>query len=299
MKRGPAFGGSWTEEKLDRLDKYLRAYMTIFSGNPNARYYTTWYVDGFASGGYREVSGASERQARLFEDIVQSDTQAFVKGSARRVLEAEPAFDNYLFIDKNVARCNELEQLRSDYPDKETRIHIRNADANAYLSEWCQATNWSRNRALMFLDPFGAQVEWSLLEAIARTHAVDLWLLFPIGTVVNRLLTTKQPPPAAWADRLTRVLGTDNWHTEFYRERVKDTLFGPEVSMEKQADWGTIGGYFVARLKTIFPAVAENPLPLKNSKNIPLYLLCFATANPKRSVRRAALNIAADVLREV
>jgi hypothetical protein len=30
------FGGRWTEEKLERLRKYLRAYTTIFKGNERA-----------------------------------------------------------------------------------------------------------------------------------------------------------------------------------------------------------------------------------------------------------------------
>lgn len=31
-----AFGGSWTEEKLTRLRKYLEAYTVIFTKNPAA-----------------------------------------------------------------------------------------------------------------------------------------------------------------------------------------------------------------------------------------------------------------------
>ena len=30
------FGGQWTEEKLNRIKKYLSAYMTIFKSNPRA-----------------------------------------------------------------------------------------------------------------------------------------------------------------------------------------------------------------------------------------------------------------------
>ena len=44
----PQFGGPWTEEKLSRLRKYLRAYMTIFSTHPQAKLLKTVYVDAFA-----------------------------------------------------------------------------------------------------------------------------------------------------------------------------------------------------------------------------------------------------------
>ena len=38
----------------------------------------------------------------------------------------------------------------------------------------------------------------------------------------------------------------------------------------------------------------ENPLRLRNSKNVPLYLLCFAVGNPKGAP--TAVNIAEDIL---
>ena len=47
------FGGDWTEIKLGRLQQYLNAYRTIFSANPRAQHFTTWYVDAFAGTGSR------------------------------------------------------------------------------------------------------------------------------------------------------------------------------------------------------------------------------------------------------
>lgn len=34
----------------------------------------------------------------------------------------------------------------------------------------------------MFLDPYGMQVERETIDTIARTKAIDTWLLFPLGT---------------------------------------------------------------------------------------------------------------------
>ncbi len=42
---------------------------------------------------------------------------------------------------------------------------------------------------MVFLDPYGMQVEWSTIEALAATKAIDLWYLFPLGVGVARLLT--------------------------------------------------------------------------------------------------------------
>jgi len=54
--------------------------------------------------------------------------------------------------------------------------------------------------------------------------------------------------------------------------------------------------YFIERLRGIFPDVAPNPLTLRNSRNAPLFILCFATAN--KSVAPTALRIANHLLKE-
>ena len=77
--------------------------------------------------------------------------------------------------------------------------------------------------------------------------------------------------------------------------RLRRTLFGDQEVRTKEADFGKIGRYFVERLKTIFTAVANNPLPLRNSRNVPLYLLCFAAGNPRGA--STALKIAQNILK--
>ena len=52
--------------------------------------------------------------------------------------------------------------------------------------------------------------------------------------------------------------------------------------------------YFIKRLRAIFAGVASNPLSLRNSRNVPLYLLCFAAANPRGAP--TAVKIAEDIL---
>ena len=61
---------------------------------------------------------------------------------------------------------------------------------------------------MLFLDPYGMQVEWRTIEAIAKTEAIDLWLLFPLAIGVNRLLTKSGEIPESWRRRLNLLLGT-------------------------------------------------------------------------------------------
>jgi three-Cys-motif partner protein len=138
------------------------------------------------------------------------------------------------------------------------------------------------------------QVDWATIEAIAATKAIDLWILFPLGVAVNRLLTKHQPPPKKWADALTRFFGSEVWKQEFYPKRTERTLWGEEETERKEADFGRIGRFFLKRLKTVFAQVAPNPLILTNSKEVPIYLLCFAAGNPKGGP--TAVKIAKDIL---
>jgi len=64
--------------------------------------------------------------------------------------------------------------------------------------------------------------------------------------------------------------------------------------MQKVASTEAISRYFVDRMRKIFAGVADNPLPLYNSRMNPLYLLCFAAANQKGA--KTAIKIAQDIL---
>jgi hypothetical protein len=71
-------------------------------------------------------------------------------------------------------------------------------------------------------------------------------------------------------------------------------MFGGTADV-KTADFDVIGQFFLARLRLIFAAVAKAPLVLNNSKNSPLFLLCFAVGNPKTA--DLALRIADHILK--
>ena len=132
---------------------------------------------------------------------------------------------------------------------------------------------------MLFLDPYGTQVRWPTIEAIAATKAIDLWVLWPLGIAVNRMVTRSGDIPAGWRKSLDTLLGTPDWYGAFYSVTKTVNLFGDEIDQVEKATTDSIGQYLNARLKTVFPAVAENPRVLRNSTGCPIYLLCFAAGN--------------------
>ncbi len=298
---GHSFGGPWTEDKLRRIGDYLDAYMKIFTANPRASKLNTIYLDAFAGTGFRTSPVAKDRaEGSLFEDALEDpDANALKKGSAYVALRSDPPFGRYVFVDRNPAHAESLGALRQEFPELADRIIVRAADANTFLQEWCRKTDWDKNRAVVFLDPYGMQVDWSTIESIAATKAIDLWILFPLGQAVNRLLTRKDIPGGGQAHRLTRFFGTEDWKEAFYEEASSQPsmfdLFGEETGYAKRTNFDAIGRFFVDHLQRVFVGVSKNPLPLQNSKGVPLFLLCFAAANPKGA--KPALKIANHLLR--
>lgn len=286
------FGGQWTE-KLERIKKYLSAYMTIFKSNVRASKLNTIYVDAFAGTGFRNPEITDKNLLPLFDD---SDALGLQKGSAQIALESVPPFNEYIFVEKCPEYAEELEKLRLKFQRHYDNITIIQDDANSFIQSWCKRTDWRFSRAVVFLDPYGMSVDWETIEIIAQTQAIDLWLLFPLGQAVNRLLIKNAPPEGAWAERLTKFFGTDDWKNAFYREKKQMPLFDDTADqpLTKKADFDSIGKYFISRLKSVFVKVADQPLPLCNSRNVPIFLLCFAASNPKGAP--TAVKIAQHIL---
>lgn len=284
------FGGDWTTEKLDRLRKYLAAYTKILSKQP----FTYAYIDAFAGTGYRTTKATTNEEDLLLPELADVEPQRFLQGSARIALECEPAFHKYIFIEKNEEKLAELQSsLSREFPEKENQIIFIRGDANTVIQYLCEK-DWRRHRAVLFLDPFGMQVGWPTMEAVARTEAIDLWILFPLGVAVNRMLTKDGQINEKWKRRLDEMFGSGDWYNAFYRANSQTSLLDEAPKMQKTADFSVILAYYVDRLKTVFQHVAENPLQLYNSKNSPLYALFFAAGNPKGG--KTAVKIARYIL---
>lgn len=282
------FGGNWTVDKLDRVREYLAAYRQALK---NQRFKVT-YIDAFAGTGY--VTPRRKTDTRT--ELLIEELREVAEGSARIALQVEPRFDKYIFIERKRKHVVELEKLKDEFPHLRDDILIKKADANEYIIELCTKRSWANRRAVMFLDPYGMQVSWQTITAIASTKAIDLWLLFPLGSGVNRLTQRDANIPPARRRRLDDMFGTTDWFEAFYRPKQERGLFDDSVGLEKVANFDSIAEYFVERLKTVFPHVAKNPLQLFNSSRNPLYLLCFAAANERGG--EIAVRIAQHILRK-
>lgn len=302
--KGHQFGGPWTDQKLKVLGGYLQSYTTALQNKPSRKKpFRKAFIDAFAGTGYREIRSDTHgdptaSQGLLFPDLAEQEPQSLLDGSARIALKTTPVFDRYIFIERSPSRCAQLEGLRKDFPRHANSIMVQQGDANEHIQDLCSKDkNWNSHRAVLFLDPYGMQVEWETIQVVASTKAIDLWLLFPLGIGVNRLLKKNGDIPNLWRQRLDRLLGTQDWYDEFYSIQTTPTLFGTEQEEVTKRTMHSIGQYFNNRLNEIFAGVVEEPGVLKNSVNNPLYLLCFAVGNDRG--KEVALRIARHLLKGI
>jgi three-Cys-motif partner protein len=161
------FGGDWTEEKLRRVEKYLKACNVALKKQT----FTREYIDAFAGTGYREVRQPDSPGQLLLPELVEEDCQDFADGSARIALKVEPPFHKFTFIEQNKNKFDELCKLKDRHPER--KILPLRGDANEHIQAICRES-WDYRRAVLFLDPFGMQVPWDTIKLIASTQAIDM-----------------------------------------------------------------------------------------------------------------------------
>ena len=253
---GDSWGGPWTEKKLEAFSKYVWSYLTIMKKNP---YWETIYFDGFAGSGTKEKSEKTELYTQL--KITEEEEKTY-KGAAERVLTIKDnlAFNYHYFIDKSEISLNKLEnKLNNKLDISDKKLVFKSGDANHWIIELSKALKTKQYAALIFLDPFGMQINWESIEALKGTRS-DIWILIPTGVIVNRLLDKKGE--LKYIDKLESFFGLTEEEIKkiFYKQEVKNTLFGEEESISKIAKpIEKIAKLYSARLKTIWGHVRKNP----------------------------------------
>jgi three-Cys-motif partner protein len=276
------FGGYHTDLKLSAVERYLKAY-----ANALARKFELWYIDAFAGTGYRTIHHPA-RPAGLFGTDAQPEKKELRRGSARIALEVTPQFDFLVFIEKRPDFAHALEDLRARHPRRS--IQVVNGDANTAITDLLRNNNWNSKRAVLFLDPYGMHVEWSTLEAVAATRAIDVWYLFPLSGFYRQMPKKHSRLDAQKREALTRLFGSRSWEDVFYPKPIQvHTLYG-ETESVRLPRLGRIKDYekyTKERLLSIFGAVLD-PLRLPQTKGPTRYLLflCISSRN-KRAIEIA------------
>ena len=268
--------GVWTEIKLQIIREYAAAYTTILKEKEWCRGYA--FIDAFAGPG---------------EFIAGEDRERLISGSPKNALNIPNKFTESHFIDIDQFKIERLRELIADQPEAKT-VHLHLGDANKILpSEILPLFQYgSYKRGLCILDPYGLDIEWTTIEAIARARTMDVFLNFPLMDINRnaalKILETSNPQEGT---RLTKVWDDESWKDLAYIEQ--GGLFSSSVLIKKGEGNETLKRGFRERLQRVagFEFVPE-PILMTNKVGGHLYFLFFASHQP------IARKIAEDILRK-
>ena len=264
------FGSVWTEAKLDAVENYLAFYTTALKKSN----FKLCYIDAFAGSGNIKIKGGDE-----------------IEGSAIRALKY--LFDKFFFFEEDQIVIKNLKRKINMLP-KHGDVEFSDADCNSFLLgidkiDWVKE-HW---RGVIFLDPYAMDLEWACLSKISNTRVFDVWYLFPF-MALNRNLYKNGKMPSANRDRINRILGTNDWEKILYSKSLQSNFLEEDFLEKTSID--NIKNFILTRLKQTFPTVSDKAVLLRNDRNSPQFLLCFAGSNPSPRPRTLSLRAADYIL---
>lgn len=238
--------GSWAEEKLYYLGRYLKIMSVGMSKKWAGKLY---YVDLFAGPGRCLIR----------------ETKEEIDGSPLIALLGFN-FAEYFFIEENPA-CHQAldERVKARAPQKYEMVKILRGDCNSKISEIKPPTN---GLGLAFIDPTGiSQLSFDTIRELTRGRQLDLIINFPegMGIRMNLHQYTEKEKTA-----LNRFMGSARWQQRYQKSPTTFAQACREIAQEYLENLRSLG-YIV---------VDSDRIPVRTNQNVLLYYLLFASKHP-------------------
>lgn len=292
------FGDKHTVQKLETVQKYLQTYTTALKYQS----FELLYVDACAGSGSSVPKAALDSTASGQVSLGGlpfpiADTDGIIVGSAIRALGVNPPFHKYLLNDVKQSNVDTLKRsIEDDYPALAERVELTRLDANEMLKNICRSYDWKKTRAVVFLDPFGLQINYQTLELLGKTKAVDVWYLVPVFAMYRQISGDGQINPDG-GPRVDAALGTTIWRDVAVVEEQSVDLFNqPHLQSKRAVDVAWFEKVAKDRIGAAFGGqVLNETLPLGRN-GIQEFSLMFAWANPGEKAKNLAEKLARAVL---
>lgn len=272
--------GPWAKEKLDALQRYLDFYTKVLKNQP----WRTIYLDAYAGGSkavVRPGKSIASGSRGLFdrEGPIDTEVQELVDGSPRVALGVVNPFDEYVFIDPDQNRINELELLKQEFENSRAVNILQTTAAEGIDWVVAQAISRRTHRGIAFLDPFGADLDWSSIKKLAATGLFEVVINFTLNMAIQRMLPNSGAVPEAWAKKLDSYFGSRVWFEKAYQRREGE-LFITDGFIKRQDYLERLLEHYCSELCSAFGYVST-PRLIRNTRGNPLYYLLWAGSNKK------------------
>lgn len=270
---GSHFGGDWTKEKLTIIEDYLQFYVNALSKQK----VQLIYIDAFAGSGKTELQSGET-----------------IDGSA--LISLKYNFDKYYFIelDEERSRCLN-EEINTRFHEKKDKVKVITGDSNSELKKLFRSLTVYQ-RGVMFLDPYAMELEWDVLETAKQTNILIIWYLFPLNAL-TRNLYKKMSMPIATKNKVTQILGTNEWEKELYHQSAQLSIFGDEPL--ERVNFDRLVDFVRQRLINSFPYVSPQSRMLKNSNNSPMFILFFMMTNKSGKAIGLGSKVVTDIFNKL
>ncbi len=251
--------GYWSEIKLDIIRKYALQYSRILSSQRDPELYHV-YIDAFAGSGKH----------------ISRTTRDPIPGSPQIALDIIPAFREYYFIDIDGAKVAELNKMVANRPE----AHVLEGDCNKRLLNdvFPNVEFDDYKRAFCLLDPYGLDLDWTVLHKAGQMKSIEILLNFPVMDMNrNALWINPENLKSSLIERMNLFWGDDSWQKAAYAQQLD---FNGKINLRKLRNT-EVANAFRKRLKDVagFEHVSQ-PLPIRNSNNAVVYYLFHASQKP-------------------
>lgn len=273
-----SFGGNWTIQKLDILKRYLSFYVQALKGTP----YKLIYIDAFAGSGRCNIKLRGNSQ--------------LIPGSANIALDTDPSFKEFFFIEKKSKHVKQLRELLSTHING-SAAKIIQGDAEHLMQDVLDSQNWSNTRGVLFLDPYGLQCDWEMVQAITKTKALDVFFLVSLSGIYRQATNNLRNADSDKREAVSRFLGTSEWQKSLYVSQ--QDMFGQDDQIRSVNVDGLVT-YIGNQLASVFAKVAVPKVLYQQDKNgtqgAPLYALFFAVSNPSKKAIALASKVSKEIM---
>jgi len=189
----------WSTKKLIVLRYYIYPYLKIMRKN---KFKKLHYVDPFAGSGLLRIKGKIMPGTSLIPLL--RTKELFTRNK-------NYVFDEYHISDTNQKYVNALRgRIEKLIDDLTTRIHLQRADFVSISEQIFTGTSpdfghLKDDGYLVVLDPYGFQVDWTHLERILQSGAVDVLITFQTTNIGWNKNKTQSK------NALTRMFGSGEW----------------------------------------------------------------------------------------
>jgi len=223
---------------------YIRRYCYIFNVGMKNKWPARTYIDLFAGPGRCRIEGTGEE----------------IDGSPLIALKCAVPFRYYFFNDIEPSLIESLQARAKPSFDSAT-INYFSRDCNEIIAELIQKLP-SDSLDFCFIDPTNWQITFDSIRRLTDGRRMDLALTFHVGGMKR---TASNPP-----QDLLDFFPDSNWQQEYEEARKARRSIG-RVLLEAYGRGLRDLGY-----RDIKDYVLE-----KNTRNVPLYYLVFASKNKK------------------